>query len=217
MKIPRAVVVPKTKRDRVGWVRELEPNWVPFVYSVDNDPRYPLHTPKNVGREAMVYLSFIIDYYDSLPEVVAFTHSTNRQWHNDIKGLKTVNILTQLQVNSVKRKGYVNLRCKWEPGCPTSLNPLNPTEIDIREQNERAKLPEIYMDLFNVTRNNVPEHIGGVCCAQFAVTRERIRARPREDYIRMRNWALESGFTSFGIGWVFEQVWHVVFGEEAIQ
>ncbi|KAF3479439.1 UV excision repair protein [Arthroderma uncinatum] len=210
------MVVPKTKWDRVGWVKKLEPNWVPFIYSVDNDLRYTLRTPKNVGREAMVYLTFIIDYYDSLPDIVAFTHSANRQWHNDVKGLKTVTVLSQLQIDAVKRKGYVNLRCLWEPGCPTSLNPLNPTEIDIQRQDERAKMPEIYMQLFNVTRNEVPEHIGGVCCAQFAVTRERIRARSREDYIRMRNWALEYDLTSFSIGWVFEQLWHIIFMEEAI-
>ncbi|KAM5458313.1 hypothetical protein MaudCBS49596_000226 [Microsporum audouinii] len=216
-KLSKAVVVPKTKWDRVGWVKKLEPEWVPFIYSVDNDARYTLRTPKNVGREAMVYLSFIIDYYDSLPEIVAFTHSTNKQWHNDFKGRKTVNILSHLRDDAVKKKGYVNLRCLWEPGCPTSVNPLNPTETDIREQGERAKMAEIYMELFNVTRTEVPVHIGGVCCAQFAVTRERIRQRPLDDYIRMRNWALGAEFTSFGVGWVFEQIWHIIFMEEAIQ
>ncbi|EFE34366.1 uncharacterized protein ARB_06766 [Trichophyton benhamiae CBS 112371] len=217
VRIPQAVVLPKTKWDRVGWVKQLEPEWTPFVYSVDGDERYTLRTPKNVGREAMVYLSFIIDYYHSLPEVMAFTHSANKQWHNDFKGRKTVKIISALQIQAVKRKGYANLRCLWEPGCPTSLNPLSPTEIDIREQNERAHLPEIYMELFNVSRSEVPEHIGGVCCAQFAVTRERVQKRPREDYVRMREWALDARYTSFGVGWVFEQIWHIIFMEEAIQ
>lgn len=38
------------------------------IYTVD-DPSSEYHVPKNKGNEAMVYLTYIIDNYDSLSEV----------------------------------------------------------------------------------------------------------------------------------------------------
>lgn len=173
--------------------------------------------PANRGREAMAYLTFIIDYYDALPEVTAFVHGNNTQWHNTIPGPLNSDVLPALQMDAVRSKGYVNLRCDLNPGCPTSVNPHNPTDTDIRKHDIRAYFVEVYMELFGVQqRKDVPQHIGGVCCAQFAVTRERIRQRPRGDYERMRNWMLNTELDSFGIGWVFEKIWHIVFLEDAI-
>ena len=165
----------------------------------------------------MAYLTFVIDHYDTLPEIVAFAHGKNFQWHNTIPGTLNSEVLRALNIDAVKSKGYVNLRCDHGPGCPLAVNPHSPTETDIRKHDIRAYFVEVYMELFNVTtREAVPEHIGGVCCAQFAVTRDRIRQRPREDYKRMRNWALNTDLDSFGIGWVFEKIWHIVFLEDAI-
>lgn len=73
------------------------------------------------------------------------------------------------------------------------------------------------MDLFDVTREQIPQHIGNVCCAQFAVTRARILQRPRSDYERMLRWVEDTTEVDFGIGWVFEKVWDIVFGMEAIK
>lgn len=164
----------------------------------------------------MTYLTFIVDHYDSLPEVIAFVHGSHYQWHNDVVGDKTADILANLRIEMVQKKGYVNLRCSTKPGCPTSINPLEPTEVDIKKKDVRAYFADIYMELFNVTENNIPKHIGGVCCGQFAVSKERIRSRPRADYIRMRDWAMKTKLDSFGVGWVFEKIWHIVFMEGPI-
>ncbi|RJE16641.1 hypothetical protein PHISCL_11022, partial [Aspergillus sclerotialis] len=62
---------------------DLEINeWQKAVYAVD-DPSAPLHPPKNKGHEVMVYLSYIIDHYGNLPDIVAFMHSHQFAWHND--------------------------------------------------------------------------------------------------------------------------------------
>ncbi|KAL1959004.1 hypothetical protein VTO42DRAFT_3245 [Malbranchea cinnamomea] len=164
----------------------------------------------------MSYLTFMIDYYDMLPEVMAFVHGNNDQWHNTMPGSLNSEILSGLRIDTVKAKGYLNLRCDWDPGCPTSVHPFNPTDTDIKSHDIRAYFADVYMEIFNVTREEVPEHIGGVCCAQFAVTRERVRQRPRKDYKRMRSWAMNTDLDSFGVGWVFEKIWHLVFLESAI-
>ena len=55
--------------------------------------------------------------------------------------------------------------------------------------------------------------------AEFFVTRERIRARPREFYLKAISWVITSkdrlGLTRYEAGCVFEHLWHVIFGEPA--
>ncbi|EEP79332.1 conserved hypothetical protein [Uncinocarpus reesii 1704] len=214
--ILHAVVIPKTRWQNVQWAYDLMPRWTPYVYSVDGETSYDLRLPANRGREAMAYLTFIIDNYDTLPEITAFVHGAHYQWHNDGAGSRTTAILNHLRMGAVERSGYVNLRCNPVPGCPTSVTPFKPTEEDIRSHDVRVDFPDIYMHLFNVSRSQVPARIGAVCCAQFAATRSHIRERPRSDYIRMREWALTTHFDSKVVGWVFEMIWHVIFQKDAV-
>lgn len=72
------------------------------------------------------------------------------------------------------------------------------------------------MQIFDT--KEAPDGIGGVCCGQFAVSRAKVLERPRRDYERMLRWAVETELTDgYGVGWVFEKVWHVVFGMPPVQ
>lgn len=174
------------------------------------------HTTR--GREAAAYLSYIVDFYEDLPAYSVFIHAGEDQWHNDLFGPKSSEVLLHLRLEAVDALGYVNLRCSTFPGCPVGVNPLDPTQIDIENKDVRAYFSEIYMELFQVKLSDVPQHIGNVCCGQFAVSRERILQRPKSDYERMLRWAGMTDVTdSFGVGWVFEKLWHLVFGMDAIQ
>ena len=197
---------------------ELGSNFTPFIYSNDLPPEVGLLMPRSrKGRETSTYLSYILDHYDKLPKFSVFIHSNHGQWHNDILGPSTADILPALRFEAVHTQGYVNLRCLHEPGCPIDINPLEPTQHDIDTKDTRAYFADIYMELFAVELKDVPQHLGGVCCAQFAVSRARIRQRPRSDYERMLKWADEVTIVDdFGVGWVFEKVWHVVFGMGAV-
>lgn len=179
---------------------------------------YNLVPPAPQGREAMAYLTFIIDHYYDLPNITAFVHGKREQQHNVDLGPWTDTILRNLRIDTVNQQGYVNLRCETQPNCPIGVNPLNPTETDIRNKDTRAYFAKIYMELFAVEMSDVPEHIGSVCCAQFALSRDQIKKRPLEDYVRMRQWLMTTkDANDFGKGWVFENIWHIVFGKKAIQ
>jgi len=214
--VSKAFVMAKTREENVDWAHELKPDWIPYIYSTDHELGYPLALEHNVGREAMAYLTFIIDNYAGLPEYTAFVHAGFEQWHNDVGGIYTPDTLKELRIDTLKDRGYVNLRCHTNPGCPISILPWNPTKTDIKNHDTRARLKQIYMDLFGVEEAKIPHEIGAACCAQFALTRDRIRQRPQSDYIRMRDWALSVDLDTFGIGWVFEMMWHIVFGQEAV-
>lgn len=38
----------------------------------------------------------------------------------------------------------------------------------------------------------IPEQVGSACCAQFAVSRKRVRQRLKEDYEGFRTWVVET-------------------------
>lgn len=176
-----------------------------------------MYPPILRGNEAITYLTFIIDHYSALPNITAFTHAGAEQWHNEDISPRTDDILKNLRLDFVKQNGYVNLRCKHEPGCPLGVNPREPTDIDIKGKDIRAYFADVYMELFDVPQSQVPAHVGNVCCGMFALSKERILARPKDDYLRMRRWAMESNVTdSFGVGWVFEKIWHIIFGMDMI-
>ncbi|KAG0153450.1 hypothetical protein PDIDSM_2102 [Penicillium digitatum] len=162
------------------------------------------------GREASAYLSFIVDLYDELPEYSIFLHANTNQWHNDLFGPQTSRALQSLRREAVDAKGYLNLRCASNPGCPFHVNPNNPTQAHIDKNDARANFPRICKEIFGEDAY-VPEQIGGICCAQFAVSRTHIRQRPKSDYVRMLNWMNEKSVP------LVETLWHMVFGMERVQ
>jgi len=112
------LVIPRTKEEDVNWVEEELPNQQTAIYVAD-DPSAPLHPPKNKGHEVMIYLSWIIENYDDLPDVAIFMHAHRWSWHNDdILDNDSAMMIRRLSLNRVWREGYMNMRCSWNPGCP---------------------------------------------------------------------------------------------------
>lgn len=190
----------------------------PFLYTGERFPEAGLLVPPTLrGRESPAYLSYLVDFYDHLPEYSLFVHAWPEQWHNDLFGDLTIDTLRVLRFDSVDAHGYVNLRCEHNPGCPAGVWPLTPSQADIEKGDIRAHFALAYEQMFNVTHEQVPGELGNVCCGQFAVTRERIQARPKEDYERILEWAATTDLTDdFGVGWVLEKIWHVIFGMDPV-
>ena len=199
-------------------------SWQQAIYTVD-DQTAAVHTPVNKGHEAMAYLTYIIDNYDGLPATAAFIHSHRggylswwSSWHTDAAAFDNVASLRTLQIEFVQRNGYANLRCATRPGC---------TDIDVPNTHVT---PEVWAELFPAEAANTsspsspssgrsppfPSHIAAACCAQFAVSRDRVRARRREDYVGFRDWLLRTQLADRKSGRVFEFLWHFIFGMDAV-
>ncbi|KAJ5931016.1 hypothetical protein N7466_006509 [Penicillium verhagenii] len=215
------LVLASIRTDDLSWLLEYcqESGSTPFIYTTDKTPKPGLLVPyTSRGRESPAYLSYIVDFYDRLPDYSIFIHAYHEQWHNDLFGPLTDDTLRNIRLESIDAHGYVNLRCKHNPGCPTGVYPLSPSKEDIKNHDIRASFSDAYQQIFNVGIDEVPREIGNVCCAQFAVSRERIRARPKEDYQRILEWAATTDLTDgFGVGWVLEKLWHILFGMDAVQ
>lgn len=58
--------------------------------------------------------------------------------------------------------------------------------------------------------------MGAACCAQFAVSRDRVLERPLSDYEGLRQWVVDTHLSDAHSGRVLEFLWHVVFGMTAV-
>jgi len=237
----KIVVIPALEEQDTSWVAEGLSDWQRAIYIVnptdeDADDSSILKTPINKGHEAMAYLTYIIDNYNSsIPSIVAFLHAHQNgffeAWHVDTPLHDNVVAMRSLQLKYVKKKGFVNLRCNWNPGC-TKIGRSNShitkeiwydifdhtsTPIYNSGTNGSAALPafskvedrekDLYMGAMNIWTT---------CCAQFAVSREQIYKRPLEDYVRIRQWIIDTEQTDAQSGRVMEFLWHVIFGKPGV-
>ncbi|KAJ1326453.1 DUF3431 domain-containing protein [Microdochium nivale] len=209
------LIVASTKSEDTGWVTKHFTDWHPQIYVVD-DEHAALTVPANRGREAMVYLTYIIDNYDRLPEHAVFIHASRFAWHNDDPDYDAVPVLRNLQLEYVREAGYVNLRCVWVIGCPAEIRPFRDEGTD--SQGKALSTKAIYKQAFEelLPELRVPELVAVSCCSQFAVSRETLQSRPRSDYERYREWLMATSYTDDLSGRVFEFSWHIIFGKEPV-
>jgi hypothetical protein len=209
----KCLVMPKMLEDDVSWIdAELgdmldSGSLTTAVYAMD-DVTATLFPIRNKGNEVMAYLSYIIDFYEELPDVAIFMHSHRFAWHNNLILDKDASLMVRhLSPERVSRDGYMNLRCHWYPGCPEWMRP-SVTEHD-EFKKEQDILAVSWAELF--PDEDMPTVLAQPCCAQFALSRERIRSIPRELFVWLRDWVLRTTLSDFLAGRVFEYVWQYIF------
>ncbi|KAF4764258.1 hypothetical protein N7455_003677 [Penicillium solitum] len=211
--VPRRkdMVVASMKSDDTSWLSEYFPDWTKSIYVVD-DKDAPLTVTRNKGRESMVYLTYIIDNYDNLPDTMLFIHSKRYQWHNDDPYYDGIPPLRNVQIPYIQEQGYVNLRCVWTLGCPIEIRPHTDTHRSNVHAGEYFK--NGFMELFPGIP--VPEEVGVSCCAQFGVSRAKVLERPRSDYERFRTWLADTPLEDDLSGRIMEYSWHMIFGKDPV-
>ncbi|KAK5274158.1 hypothetical protein LTR96_000758 [Exophiala xenobiotica] len=208
----RNLVMARTKQENVTWLDEVDlgPNINRMIYVAD-DPKAPLHPPKNKGHEVMNYLTYIIDFYDNLPDVSIFMHHHRFAWHNDdLLNFDASEMIKRLSNERVQRQGYMNMRCHWMPGCPEWIRP-GQIEPD-KEKLEQALMAEAWAELF--PGKSIPNVLAQPCCSQFALSRDKIRELSQETYLHFRDWLLRSEYRDTMSGRIFEYLWQVIFTDQ---
>jgi hypothetical protein len=212
----KAVILARVQGDDTEWVLSELPDWQKAIYYMDDHTKGNLHPPANKGREAMAYLTFLIDHYHWLPSTMVFIHphlaGWPQAWHTDNENYNNLESIRSLRLDYVRDHGYVNMRCIHAPGCFD--------EIQVY-RNDPARTAEVAMldawpYMFGGNRSEIPEVIAQPCCSQFAVSKKQVLKRPKSDYVRYRQWLLESSLSDDATGRVFEYLWHVIFGRDDI-
>ncbi|KAJ5685654.1 hypothetical protein N7536_008273 [Penicillium majusculum] len=228
----KVIVMAKLEEEHTEWVEEELPDWQRAIYIVNPSHETRLNpnaltTPLNKGHEAMAYFTYIIDFYHTLPSTIVFLHAHRAgflmAWHVDAPLHDNVIAMRNLKLDFVQQNGYVNLRCNWNPGCKnahrsnthvteqiwsnvfagTSTPPLNTSSSTDQEFAGQRYLRK-------------PTEIGAACCAQFALSRDQVQKRPLEDYIKFRQWIIDTELSDASSGRVMEFLWHIIFGMEGV-
>lgn len=209
----RGIVLSRLQEEDVSWVQtELQDLLSsellePHVYTMQ-DLSTTLGVGPEKGHEAMVYLSYIIDHYDELPDIVIFLHAHRFAWHNNMLLDKDASLMIRhLSPERVTRDGYMNLRCHWDPGCPEWLHPGE--TVHDKDRTEQEVLGGAWEELF--PGEPMPNILAQPCCAQFAVSRERVLSIPRERFVSLRDWVVKTELNDFLSGRVLEYTWQYIF------
>ncbi|KAI1759227.1 hypothetical protein GGR53DRAFT_471556 [Hypoxylon sp. FL1150] len=210
------LVIASTTKENPSWAYRHFSHWNPQVYVTDNQSA-TLTVPRNKGHEAMVYLTYIIDHYNNLPDSILFIHASRFQWHNDDPDYDIVPTLRNLQFPYLRESGYVNLRCAWAIGCPSEIRPFEDegeAEADGLSVSTKSVFRHAFREL--LPEVPVPAVVAVSCCSQFGVARETVQRHPRERYLGLRSWLLETPLDDAVSGRVLEFSWHIVFGRDAV-
>lgn len=220
----RTLVIPKTDTEDVSWARGLlaaDPHLTVAVYDVSHptSPSDGLHAiPQNKGHEVMTYLTHIITHYHNLSDITLFMHAHAIAWHNnDLLLSSSAAIVSHLSSPHVVRQGYFNLRCHQDPGCPAHIHTSGnrkPGQPGRQDGEDDANRPEvrIFAQVWKeiLPGERLPEVLSQPCCAQFAVSRERIRALPLARYEFFREWLLNTKVEDRLSGRVWEYIWQFI-------
>jgi hypothetical protein len=217
-KLSKALVVASTSDQHpteTAWIKQVPREWKVFQYVADKPASKELAVPINKGNEAMVYLTYIIDHYDHLPDVVFFHHSHAQAWHQEMDSLTEV---TKLRASYVAKKGFAAARCLRS--CENIIS-LADHSVDfemfprVGREVQLSSLLDEFLD--RSMGEKVPKKLAAPCCAQFAASRDAIRRHDLQWWQALRQWLTDTPLDSMNSGRLLEYTWHIWLGEEAYQ
>ena len=211
----------QSKNNRsADWVMDLLPDWTPAIYvtdkledELDQNGIRKFGLLHDNGREASVYLTYIINNYYNLPDIMVFIHGGRYQTHNDDPMYDTYPEIANLNLDYVKEEGYATLRCNWKICPDTTVEPV------LGHQDTTWESHGLWAQAFSefFPNQTIPSKVSSPCCAHFAVTREAVHKWPVTKYEQIREfmWARGGWEMVTKMGIVLEYMWHVIFGKPA--
>jgi hypothetical protein len=191
------IVVSRYKRD-TSWIEKFK-DFVPdaniMVYDKET-PENPYNVPVNKGNEASVYLKYIVDYYDMLPEYTFFCHDEEFAWHH------SGSIINHFEIALLSGRKYYNVNDKIILG-------------DIRGNDYGYKsildwyddFIEEYIPMKSLPNTDWTSGYRG--SAQFLVHKDIIRCLPKRFYENLYVWITRTTITSAQSGRFLEWTWHL--------
>jgi hypothetical protein len=187
------IVVSRYKKN-VDWVYKIKGDVNVLIYDKEN-PKNKYNVPVNKGNEASVYLKYIIDHYDVLPDFTYFIHDDEYAWHHSgsvvnkyyeaiMKNQLYYNINDKCILGSIKRNRWYKDICIWYNQYIEKYIPM-------------SSLP------------NQDWTVGFKGSAQFLVHRDLIKKLPIEFYQDLYNWIITTDMPNAKSGRFLEWTWHI--------
>lgn len=204
-----------------------------IIYVADQpSSQNALGLPQNKGNEAMAYLTFLIDHYENLPEVMVFMHGHRTAWHNNALLLRSSPLtVNKLRPEAVLQRGFVNLAC--DKALQRTIEPmpgvLGPSVLDLTREDWEAqdtgskiytqtperlyrRYADLWHDIFPEPRHDIPPSGWGYFAGgQFALSRKLVKSIPQDRLRFLRDWIIQTSLSSRSSGAVFETLWEAIF------
>jgi hypothetical protein len=217
----RLIVKVKFEGENVSWMKKLEPTWQNEFVTVESMYLHlhaKAHRPDR-GRIASAYLTWIIENYNHLPETVVFLPSSD-PFDKSISGLHSTislyNSISSLQTPFVQSSGFANLHCPTSKSRTTCNNKvLNSEKPSYELRTLETQIVDVWKECFG-EGIQTPARIASVLGSEFVVSREQMKKRSVEEYLKLWSWLNSTVMDDDSAGLVFEYIWHVVFGKDAI-
>jgi hypothetical protein len=157
---------------------------------------YDKEIPKvNKGNEASVYLKYIIDNYENLPDFTFFIQDEEYAWHH------SGSIINLLDEAIMSNKLYYNINDKNILGSIVTNPWYNDILIWYNTYIEK------YIPINTLPNKDwTPNYRGS---AQFLVHKSLITNLPLEFYENLYNWLITTDMTSAKSGRFLEWTWHI--------
>lgn len=179
------------------WLKEIN---VPYViYSKTNKNENFIDF--NKGQEVPMFLKFIIDWYDKLPDKVLFFHDHLTSPHQDFESTFIINNVnwnldSYFSVN--KREWYQTIEKN------SATEPMGITWV-----NDNWYIFEKFLEK--------QEKYCFYSGAQFVVSKELILAYSKLYYEYLLNWIKETKLSNYITSRIFEYTWHYLFTKNPIE
>ncbi|KAL7622770.1 hypothetical protein AAE478_006449 [Parahypoxylon ruwenzoriense] len=210
------LVVATLLQDDISWTENIKIPNLNIIRYVSDSMNAEYHPPvPNKGREALIYHTYMHDFYDNLPDITIFIHADESPWH--VEGTLNSSMtfaLSHLDLYQVLQRQYFNLRVSWDGACPNWINTTKSSAERDGHKKEEPYMYEAFSENFNT--NQVPEILAGPCCSQFAVTKDAVRRHPRSQYKITMDWLVQTDWTDYIAGRVWEHMWPWLFKGEAV-
>ena len=191
------IVVSRYKRD-TSWTekfKEFAPEANIMVYDKET-PENPYNVPVNKGNEASVYLKYIVDYYETLPEYTFFCHDEEFAWHH------SGSIINHFEIALLSGRPYYNVNDKIILGDIRGNDYGYQSILDWYED-----FIEEYIPMKSLPNPDWTSGYRG--SAQFFVHKDIIRCLPKKFYENLYTWITRTTITSAQSGRFLEWTWHL--------
>ena len=173
--------------ENLDWTKNLI-----YPYTVISRNNIAKEVAPNKGNEASVYLEYIINNYQNLPDICIFIHGHRNAWHHK------ENIDEKINCMDFSHNYY-------------NINELN---LDyLKNHTKSLNALKSFIHIFNNILNKeiIVENIKYRASAQFYVKRKNILNNSKEQYIKLYNFLMTTNIHSYWSGRFFEYLWHFIF------
>jgi hypothetical protein len=181
-------------KKNVDWVYKLKNINKFYIYDKEV-PENEYNIPVNKGNEASVYLKYIIDNYENLPDFTFFIHDDEYAWHH------SGSIINLFDEAVMSNKLYYNINDRSILGSIISNGWYN--EILIWYNNYIEK----YIPMNSLPNKDWTQNYRG--SAQFLVHKSLIKKLPLEFYENLYNWIITTDMDNAKSGRFLEWTWHI--------